>query len=172
MTKIVQDGDVVLRKMAIEIPLSEIKSPKIKGIIKKMSETIKKREDAVALAAPQIGKSLQIFIVKYKVESKPDFDYKIFINPKIIKISRKKKIVSEGCLSVEGIEGEIKRAEKVVVEAYDEHCKKFIRGTRGLLAQIIQHEIDHLNGILFTDTAKNLHSISDTERQSGKTLNV
>ena len=83
----------------------------------------------------------------------------VFINPKITKISKKKQTVREGCLSVVGMFGAITRAEKVTVEAYNEKGEKFSRGASGLLAQIFQHEIDHLNGILFTDTACNLEKI-------------
>ena len=75
----------------------------------------------------------------------------IFINPKILKTSQKKVFLKEGCLSLTGIYKEIWRKEKALIEAYDENGKKFRRGASGLLAEIIQHEIDHLNGILFID---------------------
>src|SRR3989338_4574759 len=78
---------------------------------------------------------------------------------KITKIFKKKQTVREGCLSVVGMFGAITRAEKITVEAYNEKGEKFTRGASGLLAQIFQHEMDHLNGILFTDTARNLEKI-------------
>ena len=83
----------------------------------------------------------------------------VFINPKIIKISKKKQTVKEGCLSVVGVFGVIVRAEKITLEAYNEKGEKFSRGASGLLSQVFQHEMDHLNGILFTDTAYNLEKI-------------
>jgi len=172
MTTIVQTGDKVLRETAKEISLAEIKSAKIRNILKKMTDALSVAKDGVALAAPQIGIPLRIFIVlKEYTENKTAQELKeikekkvkpeivVFINPKITKISKKKQTVREGCLSVVGMFGSITRAEKVTVEAYNEKGEKFSRGASGLLAQIFQHEMDHLNGILFTDTAVNLEKI-------------
>jgi peptide deformylase len=171
MSNIIQKGNPVLREKAKEVPLEDIQSGKIKDVLKKMSKILAQTEDAVALAAPQIGESVRIFIVKHpsqyraaekggtgvKEEKKePDL---VFINPRIIKSSRKKNLVPEGCLSVFGIQGNIERQEKVTVEAYGENAKKFVRGASGFLAQVFQHEIDHLNGILFTDNARDLEKI-------------
>jgi peptide deformylase len=146
----------ILRQKAKEVAQKEIGSKKIKDILGWMEEILAESKEGVALAAPQIGEPLQIFIVKLI----PDAGFKIFINPKIKKISQKKQIVPEGCLSVEGVYGAIKRAEKLTVEAYDEKGKKFTCGASGLLAQIIQHEMDHLNGILFVDKAIKLEKIT------------
>ena len=172
MTTIVQTGDKVLRETAKEINLAEIKSAKIKKILAQMTDALSVAKDGVALAAPQIGIPLRIFIVlKEYTENKTAQELKeikekkvkpeivVFINPKITKISKKKQTVREGCLSVVGMFGSITRAEKVTVEAYNEKGEKFSRGASGLLAQIFQHEMDHLNGILFTDTAVNLEKI-------------
>ena len=165
-------GDKVLRETAQEISLTEIKTPKIRSILKKMTDALSTAKDGVALAAPQIGIPLRIFIVlKEYTENKTAQELKeikekkvkpeivVFINPKITKISKKKQTSKEGCLSVMGIFGTVARAEKVTVEAYSEKGEKFSRGASGLLAQIFQHEMDHLNGILFTDTAVNLEKI-------------
>ena len=169
MTTIVQTGDKVLRETAKEIGLAEIKSAKIKKILAQMTKALSAAKDGVALAATQIGVPLRVFIVlKEYTENKTAQELKeikekkvkpeivVFINPKITKISKKKQTVREGCLSVVGMFGAITRAEKVTVEAYNEKGEKFSRGASGLLAQIFQHEMDHLNGILFTDTACNL----------------
>lgn len=154
--KIIQKENKILRQKAKEVPIKEIESKKIKKFISRMKEVLAESKDGVAIAAPQIGEPLQIFIIKLT----PDVGFKVFINPKIKKISKKKQIVPEGCLSVEGVYGAIKRAEKLTVEAYDEKGKKFTRGASGLLAQIIQHEMDHLNGILFIDKASKLEKIT------------
>ena len=172
MTTIVQTGDKVLRETAKEISLAEIKSAKIKKILAQMTKALSAAKDGVALAATQIGVPLRVFIVlKEYTENKTAQELKeikekkvkpeivVFINPKITKISKKKQTVREGCLSVVGMFGAITRAEKVTVEAYNEKGEKFSRGASGLLAQIFQHEMDHLNGILFTDTARNLEKI-------------
>ena len=181
MTTIVQAGDWVLRETAKEISLAEIKSAKIKKILAQMTDALSVAKDGVALAAPQIGIPLRIFIVlKEYTENKTAQELKeiqekktpkqnkpeivVFINPKITKISKKKQAVKEGCLSVTGIFGTVSRAEKVTLEAYNEKGEKFSRGASGLLAQIFQHEMDHLNGILFTDTAYNLEKLENTKK--------
>ena len=181
MTTIVQTGDKILRESAKEISLAEIKSAKIKKILAQMTDALSVAKDGVALAAPQIGIPLRIFIVlKEYTENKTAQELKeiqekktpkqnkpeivVFINPKITKISKKKQAVKEGCLSVTGIFGTVSRAEKVTLEAYNEKGEKFSRGASGLLAQIFQHEMDHLNGILFTDTAYNLEKLENTKK--------
>lgn len=180
MTIIIQTGDKVLREKAKEIALAEIKTPKIKGILKKMTGALSNAKDGVALAAPQIGLPLRIFIVlkeytenktgkelkeiQEKKDGKTKTEIVTFINPKITKISKKKQTVKEGCLSVTGVFGVIARAEKVTVEAYNEKGEKITRGASGLLAQIFQHEMDHLNGILFTDTATDLEKIEAKQK--------
>lgn len=89
----------------------------------------------------------------------------VFINPEITKLSRKKIWVPEGCLSVRWLYGETSRADKATIRAYDEHGKLFTRGGSGLMAQIFQHETDHLNGILFIDHARNVEKITKEEME-------
>lgn len=179
MVEITHDNKI-LRQKAKEVPIKEIKSKQIRDIIKKMSEVLASREEGAALAAPQIGESLRIFIVDGEIFS-PEFSMEkfaeakkteeakkppvVFINPIIKKISKKKQIVSEGCLSVKNVFGALKRAEKLTVEALDEHGKKFARGASDFLAQVIQHEMDHLDGILFIDKAISLEKISREENK-------
>ena len=161
MKKILQKENSILRKVAQEVPIKEIGSAKIKKIIKEMTEALANEPEGVALAAPQIGYGLRLFIVaKHKLSQEENplpggplagGEFLIFINPKILKTSQKKVFLKEGCLSLTGIYKEIWRKEKALIEAYDENGKKFRRGASGLLAEIIQHEIDHLNGILFID---------------------
>jgi len=84
----------------------------------------------------------------------------IFINPKILKTSKKQTLVEEGCLSVRWLYGKVSRPEKTLIKAYDEEGKAFTMGGSGLLSQAFQHETDHLEGVLFTDKAKELKEIS------------
>lgn len=173
MTKIVQRENEVLRKKAEEVPVSEINSPKIQKVIKRMKEALAGEEDGVAIAAPQIGELLRIFVVSGRAfsiikrleNSKTVFPDMIFINPIITKLSKEKKEMEEGCLSVRWLYGKVKRAKQATVEAYDETGELFKRGASGLMAQIYQHEIDHLNGILFTDTATDLEDIPPAEEK-------
>ena len=169
IAKIVQakTGNPVLRDFAELVPLKEIKSDKIKMVIEDMKNALAREEEGVAIAAPQIGAPLRIFVVSKKIFQLLDaaksgenaFDDMVFINPEIIKLSKDKEVMEEGCLSVRDYYGKIKRATKTTVRAYDENGKVFERGGSRLLAQIFQHEIDHLNGILFTDTAKDVQKI-------------
>lgn len=169
--KIVQKENKILRQIAKEIPIKEIPSQKIKNIIDRMTKVLQKSNDGVALAAPQIGESVRIFIVAGNYAHRPvgsvpptlRVGNMVFINPIIKKISKNKLVVQEGCLSVEGLYGIIKRAEKLTIEAFNENGKKFMRGVSGLLAQIIQHEMDHLNGILFIDKAMHLEKVKKHE---------
>lgn len=155
--KIYQRGEKVLREKAKEIPVDEIKSKEIQNIIKKMEKSIAENDDAIAVAAPQIGKSLRIFAISEwalnpsEEVNKNEFKNLVFINPKIINTSKTKVDHPEGCLSAPGFFGTVKRAGKVKVEAFGRDGKKFTRGASGLLAQAIQHELDHLDGILFVD---------------------
>jgi peptide deformylase len=179
MVTIVQSENKVLRKISKEVPISSIKSPKIQKILHDMSEALDSQYDGVAIAAPQIGVSLRIFVVSSKIFDedfirgqvhdklketikikKPNL---VFINPILKKISKDKKLMSEGCLSVRPIYGKVRRATRASVEAYNEHGHKFTKDGAGLLAHIFQHENDHLDGILFTDKAKDLKEFFDNE---------
>lgn len=177
MTDIVQKGDPVLREHAQEVPLNTILKPEIQTILSRMSEALATQKDGVAIAAPQIGEPLRIFVVSHKVfqeydeKDKPvpplltEQDDRVFINPEIINISKKTDHLEEGCLSVRYWYGTVERARQATVRAYNKHGKEFTLGSSGLLAQIFQHEIDHLNGILFVDKAEDLHEVDP------KTLN-
>ncbi|MFA4975619.1 MAG: peptide deformylase [Candidatus Paceibacterota bacterium] len=171
MKKIVQKEEGVLHQKTKDIPINEIKTPKIKKILKEMSIVLKSQSDGVAIAAPQIGYPLSVFIVSGKIfhkdfirgdkefEKIPNKEYPkdlIFINPKISKLSSEKEWLPEGCLSVRWLYGKTFRSKKALVVAYDENGKRFQRGASGLLAQIFQHETDHLKGILFIDHAKEI----------------
>ena len=174
MVEILQKEHSALREVAKEVPISNIDSEEIHRAIKDMKEAMRGEKDAVAIAAPQIGISLRIFVVLGKVfekdteteEGTKDTKDVVFINPEITKFSQKKDTVHEGCLSVRWWYGQVDRAEKVTVKAYAENGKKFTRGASGLLAQIFQHETDHLDGILFTDKATNLRE-EPPEKEGG-----
>lgn len=165
--EIIQKENHVLRKVAKDVPISEIGSSKIQKIISEMKIALYSQPDGVAIAAPQIAESFRIFIISGKVfdmqekiydekAKKPANADLVCINPVISKLSREKKEVEEGCLSVRYLYGKVLRSSKATVTAYDENGKKFIRGASGLLAQAFQHETDHLNGVLFIDKAKDL----------------
>jgi len=173
MVKIVQKEDPVLREAAKNTPVKEIGSPKINGFLKDMKKALASQKDGVAIAAPQIGIPFRIFVVSGKAldvielgepekitkDTPAKNDDMVFINPNILKLSKKKSVMEEGCLSVRGHYGDVKRSTNATIEAYDENGEKFTRGAGGLLAQIFQHEMDHLDGVLFTDKAKNVKEV-------------
>lgn len=172
---IVQVGHPALSTVAKEIPLSDISSAKIKKVVSDMKMALHGQDDGIGLAAPQIGVSLRIFIMSGKVLLPPEerilaTDGKeisqeipediVFINPVLIKESKEKRwLDGEGCLSVRWLYGKVKRSTKVTIRAYDENGKVFERGASGLMAHIFQHEVDHLNGILFIDKAKDIQEL-------------
>ena len=155
-TEILQKDAPLLREVAKSVPTKNIGAKKIQNTLRRMKEALHAEEDGAAIAAPQIGKSLRIFIVSKKITKTKDL---VFINPEIIKTSKKKKKVEEGCLSIRWLYGQVNRSEKVTIRAYGETGRQFERGASGLLAQIFQHEMDHLDGILFIDKAENLRDI-------------
>lgn len=163
----------VLRQIAKPVAPEDIPSAKIQNVLKKMSKAMHAEEDSVAIAAPQVGESLRIFVVnsealeriKSKNSPSPKKD-KVFINPEFIKLSRSKRKMEEGCLSVRWLYGEVSRSEKASIRAYDENGKKFQTGASGLLAQIFQHEMDHLDGVLFIDKATNVRDLPPREKDA------
>ncbi|MEX2010414.1 MAG: peptide deformylase [Parcubacteria group bacterium] len=168
-SKILPKDSPVLRKVALAVPKKSFGSKELEIIIKKMATALHKEDDGVAIAAPQVGVSLRIFLVNGQTLGRiaakegedpthvfPDI---LFINPEIIKLSKKKKLLEEGCLSVRWLYGKVRRSEKATVRAFDIAGRPFTLGASGLLAQIFQHEIDHLDGILFIDKALDLEEI-------------
>ncbi|MES2203358.1 MAG: peptide deformylase [Patescibacteria group bacterium] len=170
---VVQIGAKVLSERALPVGKMDIGSPKLKALIKKMKDTLTKEEFGVALAAPQIGSALRMFVIAGKAfkgekddepEDAPAPEDKVFINPELVKLSRAKREMSEGCLSVRGKYGTVMRHEKASVRALDEDGKAFTYNGNGLVAHIFQHEVDHLNGILYVDKAIKLED--DSERDA------
>jgi len=176
MAEIVQKGAPVLRQIAKEVPLAEIQTPHIKKIISDMKKALAREEDGVAIAAPQIGELWRIFVISHKAFSHdaerknkkvgfdPEKQYDVVcINPKIVSLSKKKKKIPEGCLSVRHFYGNVERASKATIRAYNEKGELFERGGSDLIAQIFQHETDHLDGILFIDKAEDIEEIKDVK---------
>jgi len=169
MVNIVQANSPILHKKAYPVHMQDIGSIKINNVISDMQIAMASQKDGIAIAAPQIGESLCIFVVNGTLLKLADKTYKgdsnnmIFINPKIIKKSRDKKEVEEGCLSVRWLYGKVRRSTRVTLQALNEKGEVIERGASGLLAQIFQHEVDHLEGILFVDKARELWELSPDE---------
>lgn len=153
--KIVQSGDPILRKKSRPIHGLDKKTLKL---ITDLKDTLgaQKEPEGVGLAAPQIGKNLQVFVCSYKKFQR------VVINPKIIDIDRsptkshqssksRGREILEGCLSLPYYYGPLKRSKSVTLEYTNKDGKRLEETFKGFDAQIILHEIDHLNGILFID---------------------
>lgn len=172
--KILRSGDPKLRE--ISKPVNKVDN-KILKLIQDLKDTLASQKDpeGVGLAAPQIGKNIRIFVAGYK-----NF-FRVVINPEIIQkadmkfFQKKKKSAQkskplklyEGCLSLPNYYGPLKRAGYVKLKYLDENGREVVETIRGFPAQIILHEIDHLNGILFIDhllkQKKNLYQLVDGE---------
>ncbi len=139
----------ILRKKSRDLDAKEISTNKIKSLCSAMVKTMKKI-DGVGLSAPQIGKNIRLVVINTKAGPL------CLINPKITKKSWARLWEQEGCLSVPGIYGKVLRHKKITCSYFNSKGKKIKLTAQGLLARVIQHETDHLNGILFIDKAKEL----------------
>jgi peptide deformylase len=117
----------------------------IKKLVRDMLETMHAEPGRVGLAAPQIGVSLRVIVIGI-----PEEEDIILINPEIVR-RRGERVIDEGCLSVPGYFGQINRAESVTAKGRDQNGKEVRLKAEGLLAQALEHEIDHLNGTLYVD---------------------
>ena len=177
MKEIVQDVAKVLHEVAKPVPKELFGTVDLSHLIKDMAEALDTELEGVALAAPQVGVSYRLFIMRVdRTLPSPDAqgsilaqsanrrtqgqtlkpEIQIYINPEIIKTSRKRTETDEGCLSIRNVYGTTKRHERVTLRARRPDGSSFTRGAGGLLAQIFEHEMDHLNGILFIEHASHL----------------
>ncbi len=140
--KVLQLGECLLREKSL--PVTEI-TDEIRELARNMFFTLQ-QESGVGLAAPQIGRLLRMFVV-----CADDGVNRAFINPQIIATSNEMVYYEEGCLSIPKLYQQILRPARVTVQAFNEHGKPFTLEADGLLARVIQHEYDHLDGILFID---------------------
>lgn len=190
---IVKEPASVLRGVARDIAIADISSRRIQELIRDMKTTLTRTPDGVGLAAPQVGSPLRLFIVSEEAEEidraqqqkkegrtdeadesknehdKPyperEWNYYVFINPRLLRKSRDKIPGPEGCLSVPQVFGTVQRHAKISVSAYDEHGKKFTRGAARFFARVMQHELDHLEGVLFIDKAKGVLNVPERAKK-------
>lgn len=146
---IVVYGDPVLKRRAKDI---EKDSLNIKELVADMYETMY-AASGVGLAAPQIGKGIRIFVVDAEPMDEDNLKgfKKAFINPEVIEEDGDEWAFEEGCLSIPGIRADVERPERVRIKYFDEDWNEHDETYEGLAARVIQHEYDHLEGVLFTD---------------------
>jgi peptide deformylase len=162
--EILTEGHPTLRKVAKRVALKEIADPLFQQLIDDMFATMY-AAPGVGLAAPQVNVSKRLFVMDvHDDEHEPT----VVINPKIDELSEEVEL-REGCLSVPGMVGEIARFEHAVVTGLDRHGQKIRIEGDGLLAQCLQHEIDHLNGALYIDRATNVReAVSEEEKEAAE----
>lgn len=151
----------LLRKKMAPFDFSKYSQKDIRELLKKMREAMK-NANGVGLSANQIGLDMHLFIAQ--VDGK---FYSIF-NSKLTKVSDETSTIEEGCLSVPDVFGDVTRPAKVVLEGYDKNNRKIKIKAWGLLARVFQHETDHLNGTVFIDKAKHLHTYEVQESGESK----
>lgn len=159
MSKLVPQNHPALHSIAEEVTAEDFSDGTVTKILRNLRAAIKTYNvegfAAVAIAAPQIGVPKRMFLIEDQSDADEErFPTLIAINPQIVKHSKKCHDVGEGCLSVPDIYGVVKRHKNVTLRALDENGQEYERGAGGLLAQIIQHECDHLDGTLFLDRAE------------------
>lgn len=177
-TNIVQQDHPALRAISKTVTPLMFGGKELNDILERMIVALEGEPDGVAIACPQIGETWRIFIVHKKafaINNSDEYDplleprdHFIVINPEITRTSKKRLKVPEGCLSVRWLFGETFRFDKATIRYQDRNGKVHTRGGSGLLAQIFQHETDHLNGILFNDHAINVAELSAKEIENVK----
>jgi len=148
---------ISLRRRSTEIDPEFLTTPEFKELIKNIIPTMY-HDDGVGIAAPQVGYNIRLCVIgREAIPGKKD-DL-VLINPTWEKTSRKKESDLEGCLSIPKTYGKVTRYKDIAVKAWNEKCEEIKFEAHGYFARVIQHEVDHLNGILFIDKARGVYTI-------------
>lgn len=166
--KVAHMGHPVLRAKARPLAAAEIRSGDVQRLIDDMFDTMREYH-GIGLAAPQVHESVRLFVAGFNADGKeldPDDDgapMMALINPEISIVGREQLEDWEGCLSIPDIRGRVPRARSIVVQAYDRTGKRVEIKASGFTARVIQHETDHLDGVLFFDRMDSLESLTFLE---------
>lgn len=156
-------GNPILRLKVKEVPIDEINSSAIQTLIKDMCETMRE-EEGVGIAAPQVSQSLSIMLMEIRDNTRYEnatlMPLQVFINPTIIFYSKEYNSDWEGCLSVDNMRAKVKRSNKIVVTYYDENAQFHQSEFEDFYARVVQHEYDHLEGILYVDKVTDYHTFT------------
>jgi peptide deformylase len=161
-------GDPVLRQEAREVTVEELRSEEVQRLIDDMVETMRAANGA-GLAAPQVGVSLRIAVIEVRAGNprypyKPPIPLTVIAKPRLTAIDSAKFDTNEGCLSMQNLRGDLQRFENVTVRYLDRQGEVKEETRRGLTAGTFQHEVDHLDGILFLDRMTDMSSLSTLEQ--------
>ena len=158
MLKIITIPNEILLKRSNEVGCEFVLLKKTQKLVEEML-VVMKTADGVGLAAPQINESIRLCVINQTADSVNLKNDLVLFNPVWKKTSIKKDVMEEGCLSVPKTYGKVKRYVKIKVDALNEKGEPMSFLASDLLARVIQHEVDHLDGILFTDKAKDIYQI-------------
>jgi peptide deformylase len=165
--KVARMGHPVLRAKTQPVPPSEIRHPRIQQLIDDMFETMREYS-GIGLAAPQVHEGLRLFVAGVRaadgnaIELTDDTDmpFIALVNPEVTPVSSEVISGWEGCLSIPDIRGLVPRADRIHVKAYDRQGRAVELEAQGLPARVIQHETDHLDGVLFFDRMASFESLT------------
>ena len=159
--KVARMGHPVLRARARALERTDIKKPMVQRLIDDMIDTMTEYR-GVGLAAPQVHESLRLFVAVPGADdaAEPDGEPGVFINPEITPVGSDSVDGWEGCLSVPDIRGRVPRAREIIVRAFDRTGRPFELNPRDFPARVIQHETDHLDGVLFFDRMRSFESLT------------
>jgi peptide deformylase len=163
--KVSRMGHPVLRQKAGFLTLDQLRQPRVQQLLDDMVETMVDYE-GVGLAAPQVYQSLRLIVLGFPdadPENPDDIPLTLCVNPEWVSLAEEKELGWEGCLSIPEIRGQVPRAKEVVVRALDRKGKPFTLKAGGFMARVLQHEIDHLDGVLFPDRMEDLSTLSFLE---------
>ena len=166
--EIVTVGDPVLRERAREVTAAELRSPEVQALIDDMIET-KRAANGAGIAANQVGETLRIAIVEVE-PGNPRYPYKppipltVIVNPVLEPVGEETVEINEGCLSVPGLRGTVDRHVTVRVRYLDRDGNEHDEQRRGLTAGTFQHEVDHLDGVLFLDRVRDPSTFATWEQ--------
>ena len=163
--KVARMGHPVLRAKARPLDKSELKSPMLQAFIDSMVDTMHEYS-GVGLAAPQVHESVRLFVAMLEPEGNGEGDATVFINPEITVQGSQTVEGWEGCLSIPEIRGRVPRAQHIVVTALDRHGKRFEIDLKDFPARVVQHETDHLDGVLFLDRMWSMDTLTYLEEFS------
>jgi peptide deformylase len=163
--KVARMGHPVLRAKARTVDKLEIKTPSVQEFIDSMIDTMFEYS-GVGLAAPQVHESLRLFVAMLDPDGQGDGDAVVLINPEIVVVGDQTVEGWEGCLSIPDVRGRVPRAQHIKVSALDRNAKRFELDLKDFPARVVQHENDHLDGVLFFDRMKSLASLTYLEEYS------
>ena len=163
--KVARMGHPVLRAKARAIDKAELKSPALQQFIDDMVDTMYEYS-GVGLAAPQVHEAVRVFVAMLEADGRDEGDATVLVNPEILVIGDQTAEGWEGCLSIPDVRGRVPRAQHVKVSALDRTGKRFELDLTDFPARVVQHENDHLDGVLFFDRMRSLESLTYLEEYS------